>query len=411
MRIRGPVRQLAGVIAVTLTGLTPSTSSAQAPTGGTAQPPRAPGAYMNISFVGQAVAGWSTEPNVRSLQLGDHDPRVRGFTVPNAELALDGTVDPHFKAFVNVVHKLDENAETGTELEEMFLITTSLPRNLQLKVGQFFSEFGRLNVLHPHAWASVDQSLVLNRMFGAEGLRGQGARLSWLLPTPFYAEALLGVMNSAGGTMSSFRSEESAEIHGGAPIEREVKGLGDLLYVPRLATSFDLTPNQTLLIGASGAFGPNNSGLDARTSIAGVDGFWKWKSARANQGFPFVSVQSEYLSRSYSTDPRAAVDDLALTLGPQTLKDAGSYTQLLWGIRPRVVAGLRAESVTADKATYVSPERGDRSRWAPSLTWYPSEYSKLRLQYNYDNRVGIGRDHSIWMQFEFLLGAHSAHKF
>ena len=53
---------------------------------------------MNVSFVGLSDFGWSTEKDVQSLQLGDHDPLVRGFTIPNAELALDGAVDPYFKA-------------------------------------------------------------------------------------------------------------------------------------------------------------------------------------------------------------------------------------------------------------------------------------------------------------------------
>jgi hypothetical protein len=45
-------------------------------------------------------------------------------------------------------------------------------------------------------------------------------------------------------------------------------------------------------------------------------------------------------------------------------------------------------------------------------TWYPTEYSKLRLQYSYDQRTGGLEDaNSIWLQFEFLLGAHAAHKF
>src|SRR6185436_8566008 len=117
---------------------------------------------------------------------------------------------------------------------------------------------GRQNPQHPHSWGFADEPLVLNRMFGAEGLRSQGARLSWLLPTSFYTEAMVGVFNSAGGTTSSFRSEESAEIHGGAPLDRVVHDAGDLLYVPRLSTSFELTDDQTLVVGGSGAFGPNN---------------------------------------------------------------------------------------------------------------------------------------------------------
>jgi hypothetical protein len=35
----------------------------------------------------------------------------------------------------------------------------------------------------------------------------------------------------------------------------------------------------------------------------------------------------------------------------------------------------------------------------------------VRIQYNYDHRQGIGRDHSLWAQIEFLLGAHAAHQF
>jgi hypothetical protein len=45
------------------------------------------------------------------------------------------------------------------------------------------------------------------------------------------------------------------------------------------------------------------------------------------------------------------------------------------------------------------------------MTWYPTEFSKIRLQYNYDDRKSVGTDHSVWMQFEFLLGAHASHKF
>ena len=376
----------------------------------TAQP-RTAGAYMNVGFVALTDAGWSTEQNVPSIEIGDHDPRVRGFTVPNTELTLDGNVDPYFKGFSNIVFKLDQNGETAVELEEAFGLTTSLPANLQLKFGQFFSEFGRQNAQHPHSWAFVDVPLVLGRMLGAEGLRSQGIRLSWLAPTPWYIETMLSVMNSTNGTTFSFRSEESSEIHGGVPVDRPVRSLKDLLYVPRIATSFDVTETQTLLVGASAAFGPNNSGTSATTEIYGVDGYWRWKSATANQGFPFFSVQAEALLRRYGAAQREAVDNPATTLPAETLRDRGAYVQALWGIRPRIVAGLRADVTGGDDAAFTLPERVDRFRLSPNMTWYPTEFSKLRLQYNYDDRKTIGNDHSLWLQFEFLLGAHAAHKF
>lgn len=373
--------------------------------------PARAGAFMNIGFDGLINGGWSSNPNVAALQTGDHDPRVRGFTIPNTELTLDAVVDPYFKGFTNLVYKLNESGETGVELEEMFVLTSALPYRLQLKAGQFFTEFGRQNTLHPHSWAFVDQPLLLGRMFGAEGLRSQGVRTSWLLPTSFYTEAMVGVLNSAGGTTASFRSEESPEIHLGEVVDRPVRGAKDLLLVPRLTSSVDLTETQTILVGVSGAFGPNNAGVNTRTSIYGADVYWKWKSLTAAQGFPFISLQAEAMMREYETDDRAAADDPLTTLPGGKLEDQGAYAQLLWGVKPRIVLGLRGETVTADASLPATEGRVDRKRFSPNFTWYPTEFSKFRLQYNYDDRRGFKKDHSLWAQFEFIMGAHAAHKF
>ena len=367
--------------------------------------------FMNVGFVGMVDFGWSTEPDVASLQLGAHDPKVRGFTIPNAELALNGAVDPFFQGFSAFVYQVDEEGETGVELEEMYFLTMSLPWNLQLKGGQFFAEFGRHNPQHPHSWAFVDQPLVLTRLLGPDGLRSQGARLSWLMPTAWYVDAMLSVLNSAGEAAFSFRSEESSEIHGGVVAGRDVQGVGELLLLPRIATSVDLTDTQTVLAGISGAFGPNNSGPGARTRVFGVDVFWRWRSAFAFQGFPFVSFQAEALGRQYEAVERESPEDPDVALPSETLRDWGTYAEILWGIRPRWVAGVRGDLVSGEDAAFESDLRKDRYRLSPSVTWYPSEFSKVRLQYNLDHREGLGTDHSVWMQAEFILGAHAAHQF
>ena len=377
-----------------------------------AAPARASGAYMNVGLDGMLVGGWSSDPNVASRQLGDHDPRVRGFTIQQGELSLDAVVDPYLRGFSNIAFRLDENGETAIELEELYFLTTSLPWNLQLKGGQFLTDFGRQNTQHPHAWAFVDQNLLISRMFGGEGLRGQGLRLSWLLPTPFYAEAMVTAMNATGGTTFSFLSEESPEIHGGEVFpNKTVNDGGDLLYVPRLTTSFDLTETQTVVAGVSGAFGPNNTGDNTRTSIYGADVYWKWKSATAGAGFPFVSLQAEAMMRQYDANARPAIDDPATILPTERLKDRGGYAELLWGIKPRVVLGFRAEDVSGDASAVVTDLRVDRRRLAPNFTWYPSEFSKFRLQYNRDSNSRFGSANSLWAQFEFIMGAHAAHKF
>ncbi len=387
-------------LAVGLLNTTPGQS--QAPPGS---------AFVNLGFVGIADAGWSSEPDVGSLLLGDHDPRVRGFTIPNVELTLNGSVDPFFQGFANIAFKVDDEGETGVELEEAFFLTTALPGNLQLKGGQFFAEFGRQNAQHPHAWAFVDQPLVLGTLLGPDGLRGQGARISWLVPTSIYAEALLGVLNSAGETAFSFQSGESSEIHGGEPLPRTVEDAGDLLLVPRLTTSVDLTSTQTVVLGASAALGPNSSGPDSDTRIVGADLYWRWRSATQFQGFPFVSFQSEWLTRRYEAADRVSLEDPLVSLPAETLQDWGAYAELLWGARPRWVIGARGELVRSEAGAVASALRTDRYRFSPNVTWYPSEFSKLRVQYNLDHRDGIGYDHSIWAQLEFIMGAHAAHRF
>lgn len=375
---------------------------------------RAGSAYMNISFDTLVDAGGSTASDPSSyLQLGDHDPHNRGFTLPNAEIALDGAVDPYFKGFANIALTLDQNDETRIELEEAYLLTTALPANLQAKAGQFYAAFGRQNPQHPHQWAFVDAPIILTRAFGPDGLRNIGAQGSWLLPTSFYTEATLGVLNGQGGTAFSFRNPGDNlggvdRFRGRETTDRRLRGPGDLLYVPRIASSFDLTDEQTVVVGVSGAFGPNDTGNDRNTQIFGADVYWKWKSPNAHAGFPFVSWQTEGLYQRFE-----AGSDQAIGLPGETLRDWGLYSQVLWGFKPRWVAGLRGEYADGNAGAWDARDvyRGERTRVSPGLTFYPSEFSKLRLQYNYDHGQYFGTDHSIWMQVEFLLGAHGAHKF
>ncbi|MCG3149934.1 MAG: hypothetical protein PCFJNLEI_03401 [Verrucomicrobiae bacterium] len=368
-------------------------------------------AYLNLSLVADAVVGGSTESDVESLQGAHHDPNQRGFSVTAAEVVLDGAVDPYFKGLAALTWVLEPSGETAVELEEAWMQTTSLPWNLQARGGLFYADFGRQNSQHPHSWSFVDQAVVLRRFFGADGLRNPGARLSWLAPTPWYTELTLGVFNGSGEAAFSYRGEGTTDIAGGIPAERGLNSMSDLLYVPRLATSFNLTDHQTLLLGASAAFGPNDSGPGANTQIYGLDAYWKWQPERAQRGFPFVSWQTEVLWRRYEAAARIDAADLVTAYPAETLRDWGLYSQVLWGFRPGWIAGLRGEFATGNDRSFASDLRTDRVRVSPNLTFLPTEFSKIRLQYNYDHREQIGDDHTVWLQFEFALGAHAAHKF
>lgn len=365
--------------------------------------------YLNLSFKMLSTAGWSTSTDdPPELELGHHDPQGRGFTIQSAELALDGAVDPYFRGFGNINLSLDPDGETHVGLGEVYLLTTALPGNLQVKAGQFLAEFGRQNTQHAYQWDFVDQPIVLNRLLGPHSLRNPGARVSWLVPTPFYTELMLGVHNGQGNSAFSYRASSLNATHGRTSLDRGLRGPGDLLYVPRLCSSFDLTENQTLVVGTSAALGPNNSGEDARSQVYGFDVFWKWKPSTAEHGFPFVSWQTEALFRRYEAGP-----DSDRGLPTETLRDWGFYSQVLWGFKRRWVAGLRGEWADGNTGAYDSEDRfrGERLRIAPNLTFYPTGFSKVRLQYNYDDGERFDIEHSVWLQFEFLLGTHGAHKF
>lgn len=373
--------------------------------------------YLDLSVVGTLAAGGSTANDLDALQLGGHDPKQRGFTLQALETTFTGMVDPYFRGQANVAFQLDSSGETGVELEEAFLETISLPGNLQFKAGQFLTEFGRHNPTHPHSWAFVDQPLVMGRLLGPDGLRNPGARLSWLVPTPFYSELFLAVQNSQGETATSFlNSNEGERLFGREVSEGSIQSFADLIFAPRYAMSFELTDNQTLLSGLSAAFGPNGSGTDTRTEIYGTDLTWKWKSPRHEGGFPFVAWQTEFLLRRYQAgasdldfDADGVID---LSLPEERLVDYGFYSQLSYGFTRGWVAGLRGDYSSGDEAAW-SPDLDRATRWriSPNLSWFPTEFSKVRLQYNHDRREQVGTDHSIWLQLEFLLGAHAAHKF
>jgi hypothetical protein len=101
-----------------------------------------------------------------------------------------------------------------------------------------------------------------------------------------------------------------------------------------------------------------------------------------------------------------------------TLHDWGFYAQGLWGLRPRWAVGLRTEYATASGSSVGGTDsdflRDDRFRLSPLVAFYPSEYSRIRFQYNYDRADHLESPddaHTFWLGFEIGLGAHPAHRF
>jgi len=358
----------------------------------------------DISLNGLFAAGYFSEPN--NLQFGAHDPNERGFTLQNLELTLTGAVDPFFRAEGHLIFGF-EDGESIIEVEEVHMTTVSLPYGLQVMAGQFFTRFGRQNQQHPHTWHFADQTIINTLMFGGDGLRNLGVQVSALLPLPFYLELIGSVQNSTGETASSFLSS-SEETFAGRPIlEQAVDEGNDLLYMGRLKTSFDLSETTSSVFGISHLLGSNGTGLDTRTQIHGIDFFVKWKPTLAQNGWPFFILQGEAMQRSYQAGT-ALVDGNRLPR--ETFKTEGFYIQSLYGFKRQWVTGIRFGS--ADATDPSDPRTGGRWRISPNLTFYPSEFSKIRLQYNYDRSDDLNDPiHAVFVQYEFSIGAHAAHTF
>jgi len=370
--------------------------------------------YMNISLDGLFALAYSSAADLHNIEVGDHDPQQRGFNARNTELAFDGAVDPYFEGFANIVFKLDNDNETEVEVEEAFMQTTNLPYNLQLKAGQFFAAFGRLNPVHPHAWEFVDTPLVNGLFLGPDGLRGVGAQTSWTLPLPWYSQLIFASQNGRGSTGFSFRNPgDDGMFFDRITTDREARGLQDFVWIPRFENSFNLSDTQTVLAGVSGAFGSNETGANSRTQIYGADLLYKWKSSHAEGGFPVLKWQTEFMYRRFQAG-HGADDSFPVA---ETFHDWGMYSQVLWGFKKGWVAGIRGDYVHMQDSMFTDDlDRQSRWRLSANLTWYPTEFSKIRLQYNQDfleeNFFLSGRQvESIFLQWEFILGAHGAHKF
>ena len=416
----------------------------------------------DISLDGLFSAGYFSEEE--HLNFGGHDPTERGFTAQNIEMSLTSAVDPYFQGEAHIIFGLSRG-ESFVETEEIFFTSLALPFNLQLRGGQFFTRFGRLNPMHLHTWDFADLPIINNRLFGGDGLRQVGTQLSYLLPLPIYTELILSMQNPHGETAISFfnvsgeggdghghahdapsafalgpeddendhhdekeeedhpededghhegkevhdEEEEGATYLGRPLIDREVDSLIDFIYMTRLQSSIDFTDTLTMVWGGAALFGPNASGAERRTTILGTDLYFKWRPLSNVRGWPFVALQNEVMWRNYEANSFIDADGEVIPEG--NLKDWGFYSQLLYGFRPKWVAGMRGEYANGEDS--IDPLQDRRYRLSANLTFYPSEFSKWRLQYNYD--VSESRDddpiHAVFLQWEFLMGAHGAHQF
>ena len=341
----------------------------------------------DISFIADFAAAWFSEDE--NLQTGEHDPHENGFNFQQLELALGKAVDPYFRLDGNIVFHPE-----GVEIEELYATTLSLPYNLQARVGQFLTRFGRQNPTHPHQWDFVDQPLMLGKVFGGEGNFALGGELSYLTPLPWYVELIGSVTDARGeGTNRSFFGD-AADARVDSPLDFQ-----DTVAAKQF---FELSHDWSLLWGLSWATGPNP---DGRTHLFGTDVYLKYRPITTGS-YTIVALQAEAIYRRRG-------------LADGHLDDVTGYAQLFWRFAQRWAAAARyeygspAENQDGVRVDPLDPDwTRNRHRAAADLTFWPSEFSRLRAQLSVDaprwlpDPIVAG-----FLALEVSIGVHGAHKF
>lgn len=318
----------------------------------------------------------------------------KGFNLRAAEITFFAPVDPYFNLYATI-----PITESGVELEEAYFVTTSLPAGLQLKGGKFKSGFGRLNAFHPHAWDFADAPLAYRAFLGEEGLGEKGVQLTYLPRLPIYA--VLGIEALQGDNPILFGPDAGSGLHS---------------YTGFAKASIDFSSDQTLLFGGSVSGGKTKTETVAQDSsfsgssiLYGAELTYKWKPSKQKS----LIVQTEYLFRhqdgkflnSFSSAPesmRRSQDGWYV----QAVRQSGRWRL---GARWDVLGVFQDDFNLSGKRI----DFGSRPyRLTGALDFNPTEFSRIRLQYNYDRSARTDKaNHEVLLQVIFAIGAHGAHPF
>jgi len=345
----------------------------------------------------------------------------RGFSLREAEVAFSGAVDPYFDVWAIFAVGAD-----GVEVEEGYFQTRKLLPGLQLRAGKFYSGVGYINKQHPHQWDFVDGPLPYDLLLGGS-INDTGVQLTWLPNLPFYAQLGFEALQGENERFSAqLGSEESPFFDEKA---------GPRLFTGWLKVSPNLGYSHAVQVGVSCAFsrqhqelvahghaGEGNGGEDhvdeafqGDARVLGLDFVWRYDSPR-QYGSRDFALQAEYLRRVKDLTLVGAGDEPAGGERRLSTQD-GFYAQAVYGIAPRFTVGLRYDvaGLTNRIETGGETEELDSSRrFSADLTFNPTEFSRLRVQYTRgDFAAGGAREKydQLYVQFQMSLGVHGAHKF
>jgi hypothetical protein len=347
-----------------------ATGAATAPGAAPAGPRLAPVNADNpaISFVVDTLLKTDTEGSGWDFQL------------QSGELFISAPIDPFLRGYTAIV----ASSEEGFDIEEAALVTTSLPWNLTVKGGRFFADVGRFPHWHVEQLPFTDRPPSIERLIPGES-GAEGAEVVWLAPIEHYVRVTGGVYNSIGE-----RDELPPDVGSGGS-----RGFDELTFLVHPSTYFDLTDTLNLELGGTFFTSPKHG---ARY-LYGVDATLRHQPG-TSELYQGLVIGSEWLWNNEKF--KNVDDDGEIIPGAQRFKRDGGYAYLEAFFARQYSLGGRFDYAQEPV------DATDRQRtWSAFATWYPSEFQRLRFQFDQIDPTDTQNDQRFTLQWTAFLGSHS----
>ncbi len=293
------------------------------------------------------------------------------------EFSFQAALDPYTRTKVFITREEDfeiagfpeqggEEPAGGFEIEEGYMYWVGLPGGLGVKLGKFRQEIGLYNRWHTHALLEVERPLAALVFLGEDGLIQTGGAVT--LPAFTFGPATQTLL------FEVTRGNNEALFDDGNQIS----------YLGRIQSFWDFGAS-TLQLGATGVYGQNDDvSLDSK--LLGVEASYRW-TPPGKALYRDLQLKGEwyFVEKSFG-----AVDQTG----------SGGYFQANVRASRRWILGTRTDFLNPFGA---EPEI---VQLAPSITWWQSEWVRLRLQYNYLKPKGLGGNHTVLFQTVWAFGPH-----
>lgn len=292
-------------------------------------------------------------------------PPTRKAAMREVEWGIAADVDPFMRAeaYIAFASSIDDD-ETEVELEEGFGSFTGLAAGTDLRVGKLAGAIGRVNRNHLDQLDFFNYPLLVTTVLGEEGLRAPGASWSYLFPGDRFNEVTLEALVPDNGPL--FMGSDT-----GKPV-----------WIGHYRTFFDFSDDFSGQLGFSYGSGPN--GAD-RSNVYGADFVAKLRPQGTGKSLVFEAESLWY-------DAGA---------GQRT----GNFVSLAYELNKRLWAAARYDNVEL-------PDGSDTLRaFSAGLSIKMTEFQLIRLEYqSIDSQAGASRN-QLFLQVQFLIGPHRAHKY